>query len=272
VPDNTPKAVRDWLDEINQIPAFHNKAPNSPHGGETPFDTAVKLVRDIGEGNAGPRGDMELRAIGHGPHESGDGVYESRRSFDKIFFPSNQSPEVRNWFRSWRNKEQAPSAPEPAKATPAKKAATPAALKQAERNVSEHIANMNKRDVEQSQRVAAAKKAAKAAPKVTQAELRSPVPKAGAEAPAAPQANVTAKGLTPGEGIPVSTRLAVENKLGARRTPNLNALDRAIRSEATRAKVPELMAKIETELAQAGVGPNDEPRKSLMAWYREHFG
>lgn len=184
---------------------------------------------------------MKLMQAVQMPHESGDGVYQARRDAH-IFMPGSNAmtPEIRAWTRSWRNKpENAPAAEAtPLKAAPAK----------------------------------AAKKAAKAAPGPTLAEIRNPVAKAGAEAPKAPAKAVTAHGLTPGEGIPVSNRLAVQNKLGSGGDQTLNALDRAVRNEATRAKVPELMAKLNVELSQKGIGPNDEPRKSLIAWYNKHFG
>ena len=246
VPENTPQAVKDILDKINEIPAYHNKAPNQAGGGgeETPFNKILDLVHRIGNGEEGPGGDMKLTQAIQNPHESGDGVYAARRLANPVSPASGaMTPEVRNWFRSWRNKEQQPSV----EVSPPRN--TDAALA----------------------RERVAKKAAKAAPKVTQAELKNPVAKVGNEAPSAPQAAVTSHGLTDGEGLPVSNRLALENKLGQNRN-NLNALDRAVRFENTRAKVPELIAKVNTQLAQAGVGPNDEPRKSLNAWYNRHFG
>ena len=241
VPENTPKAVRDLLDKINEIPAYHNKAPGTQGAsGPTPFEKILGLVRDIGEGKEGPGGDMKLLQAVQNPHESGDGVYQARRDGAKDLFPGNQSPEIRSWFRSWRNKpENAPAAPEPAKAAPAK----------------------------------ATKAVKKAAPaKVTQAELRSPVAKAGNAAPAAPAKAVKATGLTPGQGIPVSNRMAVQSKLGPGGDSTLNALDTATKIESKRARVPELLAKLNTELSQKGIGPNDEPRKTLNAWYQSHFG
>ena len=243
VPENTPKAVRDLLDKLNEIPAYHGKAPNQGGAsGPTEFEKILELVRRIGNGDEGPGGDMKLLNAIQNPHESGDGVYQARRDGSKDLFPGNQSAEVRNWFRSWRNKEQAPEAPkapEPAKATPAK----------------------------------AAKAVKKAAPaKVTQAELKSPVAKAGNAAPAAPAKAVKATGLNPGQGIPVSNRMAVQSKLGPGGDATLNALDTATKIESKRAKVPELLAKLNNELSQKGIGPNDEPRKTLNAWYQSHFG
>ena len=242
VPENTPKAIRDILDKLNEIPAYHNKAPGQAGGsGETPFQKIVDLVHAIGNGDEGPGGDMKLMQAIQNPHESGDGVYAARKLAHPIAPGGSQSPEVRNWFRSWRNKGQAPNV----EVTPPRN--TDAALA----------------------RERATKAAKKAAPaKVTQAEIKSPVAKVGAEAPKETKA-VTTTGLVEGEGIPISNRLALENKLSNRNT--LNAMDRAVRHEGTRNKVPELFQTLMTQLTQAGVGPNDEPRKSLIAWYNKHF-
>ena len=117
----------------------------------------------------------------------------------------------------------------------------------------------------------AAKKAAKAAPTVTKAELRSPVPKAGNEAPSAPKANVTAKGLTPGEGVPTSTFLTLQNRLGSGKSQDLRTLDRYARVPGDYSKVPDLYRKILQQLQQAGVGPDDPVRKAFEKWFTDHF-
>jgi hypothetical protein len=240
VPDNVPAEVRSILNNLNEIPAYHNKSPNTRGTqGPTPFEEILKLVRDISNGDEGPGGDMKLVHAMQNPHESGDGVYQARRDASKLFPGPGQSPAVRDWFRSWRKKEQAPSTPEPAKATPA-----PAK---------------------------AAKKATKAAPTVTKAELRSPVAKVGAEAPKAAEANVTAKGLTPGEGVPVSTFLALQNRLGSGKNQDLRTMDRYARVPGDYSKVPDLYRKILQQLQQAGVGPDDPVRKAFEKWFTDHF-
>lgn len=254
VPDNTPKEVTDWLDHINAIPAFHNKTQ-----GSTPFERAVALVRDIGEGKQGPGGDMKLSQVGHNVHESGDGVYQARKEGDKLFFPgsSKMTPEVRDWLRSWRNKEQAPEAPKaPAKATglPSHEEAQSRARQAA---------------AEPRKATKAAKKATPA--KVTQAELRNPVPKAGAAAPSATPSQIQATGLKAGEGIPTSPMLSARNKLGSGNAGTLTKLDTAVRIPARHGDIPGLLRDLQEQLGRAGVGPNDEPRKTLVAWFQEHF-
>lgn len=142
------------------------------------------------------------------------------------------TPEARKWFMTRPGAEPAKATPAPAKA---------------------------------------AKKAAKAAPTVTKAELRSPVPKAGNEAPSAPKANVTAKGLTPGEGVPTSTFLNLQNRLGSGKSQDLRTLDRYARVPGDYSKVPDLYRKILQQLQQAGVGPDDPVRKAFEKWFTDHF-
>jgi hypothetical protein len=203
LPSNTPTQVRDVLEKLNGVPAYHVK-----QDGKTPIERLVDAVRTISKGDRNDPNYREAeRTIEHAAgrvHESGDGVYQAQRDASELS-AIKQGPDVRKWLRGG----------------------------------------------------------------VTQAEIKSPVPKVGNEAPSAPS-SVTTKGLVEGEGIPISNRLALENKLSNRNT--LNALDRAVRHEGTRGKVPELFQTLMTQLSQAGVGPNDEPRKSLIAWYNKHFG
>jgi len=237
LPDNTPAQVRDFLEKVNEIPAYHDRT--NVREGKTPMQHLLDSVKIISKGDRNdPNYDEAKRAIEHASgrvHESGDGVYWAQRESGKLS-PINQSAEVRKWIRGGG---ATPAAPEPAKATPA-----PAK---------------------------AAKKAAKAAPTVTKAELRSPVPKAGNEAPAAPTANVTAKGLTPGEGVPVSTFLTLQNRLGSGKSQDLRTLDRYARVPGDYSKVPDLYRKILQQLQQAGVGPDDPVRKAFEKWFTDHF-
>jgi len=237
LPDNTPAQVRDFLEKVNEIPAYHDRT--NVREGKTPMQHLLDSVKIISKGDRNdPNYDEAQRAIEHASgrvHESGDGVYWAQRESGKLS-PINQSAEVRKWIRGGG---ATPAAPEPAKATPA-----PAK---------------------------AAKKAAKAAPTVTKAELRSPVPKAGNEAPAAPTANVTAKGLTPGEGVPVSTFLTLQNRLGSGKSQDLRTLDRYARVPGDYSKVPDLYRKILQQLQQAGVGPDDPVRKAFEKWFTDHF-
>jgi hypothetical protein len=202
LPSNTPTRVRDVLEKLNGVPAYHVK-----QDGKTPIERLVDAVRTISKGDRNdPNYDEARRDIEHAAgrvHESGDGVYQAQRDASELS-AIKQGPDVRKWLRGG----------------------------------------------------------------VTQAEIKSPVPKVGNAAPSAPK-SVTTKGLAEGEGIPISNRLALENKLSNRNT--LNAMDRAVRHEGTRAKVPELFQTLMTQLSQAGVGPNDEPRKSLIEWYNRHF-
>ena len=176
---------------------------------------------------------MELRSSAENVHESGDGVYEARKATDNVFFPSKMPPEVRQWLRT-PPKEQAPEAPKaPAKATKAAKKAAPA--------------------------------------KVTQAELRNPVEKVGNAAPSATPSQVQASGLKAGEGIPTGPMLSARNKLGSGNAGTLTKLDTAVRIPARHSEIPGLLKDLQDQLQRAGVGPDDEPRKSLVAWFREHF-
>jgi hypothetical protein len=142
------------------------------------------------------------------------------------------TPEARKWFMTRPGAEPAKATPAPAKA---------------------------------------AKKTAKAAPTVTKAELRNPVAKVGAEAPKAPEANVTAHGLTPGEGVPVSNFLALQNKLGSGRSGDLRTLDRYARVPGDYNKIPDLYRRVLQQLQQAGVGPDDPVRKAFEKWFKDHF-
>jgi hypothetical protein len=237
LPDNTPAQVRDFLEKVNEIPAYHDRT--NVREGKTPMQHLLDSVKIISKGDRNdPNYEEAKHAIEHASgrvHESGDGVYWAQRESGKLS-AINQSAEVRKWMRGGG---ATPAAPEPAKATPA-----PAK---------------------------AAKKAAKAAPTVTKAELRSPVPKAGAEAPKVAEANVTAKGLTPGEGVPVSTFLTLQNRLGSGKSQDLRTLDRYARVPGDYSKVPDLYRKILQQLQQAGVGPDDPVRKAFEKWFTDHF-
>lgn len=199
----------------------------------TAFEELQDLVREVSEGNRPLGAETKLGGIGN-VHESTDGYYALRREAGKVF----STPEARKWFMT------RPTAGQPeAKAPEAPKAPAKAAK--------------------------AAKKVA--APRVTQAELRNPVEKVGAAAPSATPSQIQAKGLTPGEGVPTGPLLAARNKLGPGNSGTLTKLDTAVRIPARHSDIPGLLRDLQEQLQRAGVGPNDEPRKSLVAWFKEHF-
>src|SRR6185369_12666877 len=219
--------------------------------GKTPMQHLLDSVKIISKGDRNdPNYDEAKRAIEGGAgrvHESGDGVYWAQREAGKLS-AINQSAEVRKWIRGGGG-----ATPEPAKrALTTEGRESPAALPPLHTNKpaaeTPHEAASRRARLAAAEPRKATKKAAKAAPTVTKAELRSPVAKVGAEAPKAAEANVTAKGLTPGEGVPVSTFLALQNRLGSGKNQDLRTMDRYARVPGDYSKVPDLYRKILQQL------------------------
>ena len=76
----------------------------------------------------------------------------------------------------------------------------------------------------------------------------------------------------PGEGVPTSTLLATRNKLGeGYPSQDLHKMDGAMRNADRHGEVPGLYHKVDQQLARAGVGENERPRKELRDWYHRTF-
>lgn len=88
---------------------------------------------------------------------------------------------------------------------------------------------------------------------------------------AAPE-HLKAEHWQPGEGIPTSTLLAARNKLGeGHPSQDLHKMDGAMRNADRHDQVPGLYHKVDQQLARAGVGENERPRKELRDWYHRTF-
>ena len=129
VPANTPPVIRQWLEDLAQIPTMRKTRFPGSHRDRSVLDEALDLVRQISaqtpESRTMSAGEAESKLSGltHNVHESIDGVYHARRLTGRAFAgptivtgyrtgstgrpepieePNPDWPSIRDWFRGRR--------------------------------------------------------------------------------------------------------------------------------------------------------------------------